>query len=628
MGKSSRNKRDRVEAPPSAEAVIERRLPVVVKPFWALLLLAILATFIYSNTFSSSFHFDDLPNIVDNPQIKDLANFADISGARYVGFFTFALNYYFGGTAVFGYHLVNLLIHVFNGFLVYCLVQLLFKAKDPDDSSHFDFAPWVALATGVLFIVHPVQTQAVTYIVQRFASLAALFYLLAVVCYLQWRLSESTRGTRHLWYVGALLSTVLAMKTKETTFTLPFMLILVEWTFFRPSTARRWAALLPFLLTLPIIPLSHLDALGEAEPGLTRQTTGISRSSYLFTQFRVIVTYLRLLVLPIDQILDYDYPVYHSFLNPPVFLSFLLLASLFSFALYLLFRTRFKLAAFGLLWLFLALSAESSIFPIEDVIFEHRLYLPVAGAFLAVVALLMDYFRGGARQRWLVGAFLVIVLILGSATYQRNLVWQDDLTLWRDEALKSPHKPRVRNTLGVAYESKGMHDAAVQEYQAAIKLNPNLETAHNNLGNTYAKQGALDKAVEEYQKASELKQDYASPHVNLGNVYASQGRLEDAVREYETAIKRAPTRSAAVHNRLAVTYARMERLDEATREFQAALKIEPKNPEILTNLGIAFMQLGRKDEAVGLFKRALVFDPSYKQAHSVLDAALKSPTKN
>jgi len=338
MGRASRRKEKRPEKvmPPkvTTPSLHFRGEGLLARPLAVLLLLTFLATIIYSNTFSVPFHFDDTPNILENPQIKDLKNFLDFSGNRYVGYLSFALNYHFGGLHVFGYHLVNLLIHIINGFLVYFLVLLLFKTSrrqktlaDPNilsttHDSQIAAAPWIALAAALLFVAHPIQTQAVTYIVQRFASLVTLFYLFTVVCYLKWRLASPETRSRFLWYWMALLFTVLAMKTKENSFTLPFMILLVEVVFFRSFTRRRWVALIPFLLTLLIIPVSRGDALGEAE-GFARDTTAISRSDYLFTQFRVIVTYIRLLFLPIRQNLDYDYPIYHSLLEPSVLIDYI-----------------------------------------------------------------------------------------------------------------------------------------------------------------------------------------------------------------------------------------------------------------------------------------------------------------
>ncbi|HET6464341.1 MAG TPA: tetratricopeptide repeat protein, partial [Nitrospiria bacterium] len=227
---------------------------LLAQPFAALLLIGLIAPLIYSNTFSASFHLDDAQNIVDNPKIKHLASLLDFSGSRYVGFLTFALNYRFGGLSLFGFHLVNLMIHMTNGILVYILIRLLFQAPRLAPQPAFAAAPpAIALCTALLFVVHPLQTQAVTYIVQRFASLASLFYLLTVVCYLRWRLCPPESKRRSLWYAAAFLMTLLAMKTKEITFTLPAMLLLLEFVAFGPPTRKQWIGLIPFFLTLPLI---------------------------------------------------------------------------------------------------------------------------------------------------------------------------------------------------------------------------------------------------------------------------------------------------------------------------------------------------------------------------------------
>src|SRR6266446_5798033 len=506
MGKASRKKEQKAQkaSPP------ETRGPLLTgwlaQPWAVLIFLPLLTIFIYYKTFSTPFHFDDRFFIVENQGIKNFSSLL-LSGSRYVGFLSFALNYHFGRLNVFGYHLVNMLIHLSNGFLVYTLILFLFKTPRMQSSS---FNPnrsfWIALATALLFVAHPIQTQAVTYIVQRLASLATLFYLLAVVLYLKWRLAPSEARSRSLWYAGAWLSTVLAMKTKEIAFTLPFMLLLVEAIFFGSFTRKRWIALIPFLLTLSIIPLSHSGAIGEGE-GFAKETTAISRLDYLFTQFRVILTYLRLLIFPVHQNLDYDYPISHSLLEPNVFFSFLFLSAFLGLAFYLLFYSQrstrhyqLKLIGFGLLWFFLTLSIESSIIPIRDVIFEHRLYLPSVGFFLAgSVAIL------GLLDRWRGMTAIVIGILLALfsvATYQRNLIWKDELTLWSDVVQKSPFKIRGHNNLAEAYVHLGQYHEAMQEYKAIITLDPKDVRAHIGLGVAYQMVGSHDEAIQEYKSAS------------------------------------------------------------------------------------------------------------------------------
>ena len=590
-----------------------------------LFILCVVTLLIYSNSLSFPFHFDDADNILDNPAIRSLSNVLDFSGTRTIGFLGFALNFHFGGLNVFGYHLVNILIHITNGLLVYSLVSLLIKAVPGDRFP----VPWVAFAASLLFVVHPVQTQAVTYIVQRFASLMTLFYLLAVVGYLKWRLTVPDARGRYLWYGAALLSTLLAMKTKENSFTLPFMILLVEVIFFRAFSKKRWLTLLPFLLTLLTIPLSHVDALGEAE-GFARDTAEIGRFDYLFTQFRVIVTYLRLLVLPINQNLDYDYPIYHSLFHPAVFLSFLFLLCLAGFALFGLFHSRpssgnpqRKLISFGILWFFLTLSVESSIIPIKDVIFEHRLYLPSVGFFLGIGLLASC---GWERRKKMRAPLAVIgLLILGTlsmATCQRNFVWADDVILWRDVIQKAPGKARAHGNLGSALEAEGRTEEAIREYQTALKFQPDYYQALNNLGSALVTQGRQDEAIEAFQKTLSLKPDLPTTLYNLGVAYAKQGRLEEAIREYRNALKLKPDYVKARTN-LGTLYATQGRLQEATQEYETALKLKADSAEVHNNLGNVYLLQGRVEEAIKQYHETLKLKPDFAEARNNLDNAYK-----
>jgi Tfp pilus assembly protein PilF len=638
MGKASRKKEQNVQVS-SRETPAPFLTGSLTRTWTVLLLLSLLSIFIYSNTFSASFHFDDIGNIVKNPRIKNVSNLLDFSESRYVGFLSFALNYDFGQLDVFGYHLVNVLIHITNGFLVYALILILFKTPRMQSSS---FSPdrsfGIALATALLFVAHPIQTQAVTYITQRFTSLATLFYLLGVVLYLKWRLTPSETRDRPLWYTGALFSTVLAMKTKEITFTLPFMLLLVEALFFGSFTRKRWMALIPFLLALPIIPLSHLPgAMSEGEDVLARETTAISRVDYLFTQFRVVMTYLRLLVLPVDQNLDYDYSISHSLLEPQVLFSFLFLSAFLGLALYLLFlwprafrhspftMSASRLTAFGILWFFLTLSIESSIIPIRDVIFEHRLYLPSVGFWLAgSVAVL------GLLDRWRMNAIAigVVVAILSVATYERNLIWNNDLTLWGDVIQKSPNKARGHVMVGDAYQNLGRIDEAIQEYKTTLTLKPNsaevhsnqvidYTAVHNNLGTVYQKLGRQEEAIQEYKTALTLKPNSAEIHYNLGAVYRKTGRIEEAIQEYETAITLNPDYAEA-HNNLGNGYESLGRADKAIQEFKTALTLKPNYARAHFNLGIAYQKLGRLEKAIHEFEQALQLEPDFEPARQAL----------
>lgn len=540
-------------------------------------LIALLGLLAYSNTFKVPFVFDDRPNIVENPIMRDLGYFIDPSRAsnftghgeypmlkkRYVGHLSFALNYRAHGLDVRGYHAVNLLIHVLNGMLLFWLVQLTFKTPFMEGSSLESRSRHIALFAAVVFISHPVQTQAVTYIVQRLASLATMFYLLSLVLYVKFRLRTSHISSHLmerkvffgsvLLYILSLLSSVLAMKTKETAFTLPLLIVLCEFMFFRGKTARRVLYLTPLLLTMLIIPLTYMSLIGMDRPplevmGEATRLEQMPRLDYLFTEFRVIVTYLSLLVLPVGQNLDYDYPIYHSLFAPPVLLSFLFLLSLFCLGVYLFYRSRntdrsLRVLSFGIFWFFITLSVTSSVIPLINALVEHRIYLPsvgVAMAFSAGAFLLYEKLKSKKAQATITALLITLPLVFGVATFQRNNVWKTEIGLWEDVVEKSPHKAKPHYNLGKSYQQWGMVWKAMKEYEIAVQLKPDYVKAHNNLGIVYLKVGRMEESIKEYRIAIALDPDFKEAHFNLGIVYLDTGQLEKAQASLERCLELDP----------------------------------------------------------------------------------------
>ncbi len=649
-----------------------------------ILLIILLSLIAYSNTFNSPFHFDSIVEIKEKPVVHDLDNFtSSLKGyhnntRRFIGYLTFALNYHVGGLDVTGYHIVNLVIHMVNAILVYLFVILTFRTPffilwgrgNKEEKEKVPLKSVIALFSALLFVAHPVQTQAVTYIVQRFTSLAALFYLLSVVLYIQGRLLSQSADSRahgvkvkekkhmpHVWgpamfYLLSLACAVSAMKTKEIAFTLPMVVILYEFSFFKTPWKKRLLLLLPVMLTLSIIPLSLIGtnkSLGEILSDLSERTrliTDIPRWDYLVTQMRVITTYIRLIFLPVNQNLDYDYPIYHSLFTPSVFLSFLLLLLIFGFGVYLLYASRirakgkaqsaedesresrllypshlspvasdllpyYRLIGFGTLWFFIALSVESSVIPIVDVIFEHRMYLPSAGLFIALTtAIFVVINRWKAYAKGVTAMLVFIIIVLTGATYARNSVWKDELTLWHDVVNKSPNKARGYIHLGSAYRDQGFSDRAIEYYQFSIKLDPYYPVAHNNLGIALRSKGLNEKAIEHLQIAISLKPDYPDAHNNLGLVYESQGLIEKAIEELQIAISLKPNNPDA-HTNLAVTYIKQGRFDDALNEAREAVWLDANNADAYNNLSTVYRKLGRHGEAMEAAKQAIKVKPGY-----------------
>ncbi len=579
----------------------------------------------YWNTFDTPFQWDEKPLIEENPIVRDLGYFASPSSAkglphhgaltrRYVGFLSFALNYRLHGLDVTGYHVVNLSIHLLNAALLYAIVLLSFKTPALRDALLGKTAGRVALFASLLFVAHPVQTEAVTYIFQRLASLAAFFSLLSLAAYLRSRLAAGARG-RWGFMALSVLAAVLAMKTKENAFTLPLAIALYEFLFFTGPKGPRALRLVPILLTLIIIPLSLTGHGGHGLASATRGYAAYGRGEYLLTQFPVIVLYLRLLFLPVNQNVDHHFPLYGSFSAPDVAASFGLLCLILAAAVYMLYRSRrlpdLRLAAAGIFWFFLALSVESSVIPLPMLVNEYRLYLPSAGAFWAVStgAFLLAERIGSKRARGFALLTLALIpLVLASATHARNRVWQSKIRLWEDVAGKSPLNERAHYNLANSYLSEGLMEKAVEHYEIALQLNPEHESSHNNLGIAFQEQGDYQKAIEHFDAAVRLRPDYGDALNNLGTAYQSAGKTEKAIAHYLKALQLQPD-SAVVRYNLGISYRKHGNYRKAAEHLEAAVGMAPENAEAHVLLGGIYLEQGLAERAREEFETALRLNP-------------------
>lgn len=587
------------------------------QPLAQLALIVLVGLGLYLQTLNAPFIFDDYGCLDENPVIRDFSYFGDFSQVRELSidadlknsfvlrtltYLTFALNYALSGTAVRGYHLVNIAIHLAAACLVYLFV--LFSLRPiitavPQRPARW--AAWMPLLTALLFVAHPLQTQAVTYIVQRFTSLVALLYLAVLVLYILARTS-GTPLRRRGCYALALLSTLLAMKAKETAFTLPLILALYEFFFLSGEIRKRLLGLLPFFLTMAVIPLTlfwltstagaHGGALVDQSLNLVN-FGNISRWEYLITEFSVLVIYLRLLFWPSGQNFDPDYPLAQKFLEVETFGSFLLLSLLAGTAIVLWRRSRrgervrdhlLRLAAFGILWFFVTISVESTIIPIDDPLMEYRVYLPSVGIFLAVMAALGWLVeRYPAWWRLSLAGILVGTSLLGAATLARNRLYLDPLRMYEDVAVKSPAKSRVHEALGIHYLKNEQYDQAIVAFTRASQLNPNEVNPIVLLGYALGTMGRFDEALLNFQAALRREPDNYFAHGYLGAAFLTMGRFTEAEESLLRSLEISP------HFRfgrfwLARLYEGTGRNEEAIREYRHLLHYFPDHQKTVERL--------------------------------------------
>ena len=618
-----------------------------------LVLLMALGVIIYYNTLNSPFVFDDKKAIVENHFIRvaELSWSNIIKAAteygknRPVSMLTFALNFYFGRYNVVGYHLVNILIHTANGILLFFFLKITLTISSRQRSVASKLDPFTVTAlsfcTALLWLAHPVQTQAVTYIVQRMTSVAATFYILALILYAKGRLAQRNASqvpdnqaanerqnkkwhNYFFWHLGCALAAVIALGSKESTVTLPFFIFLYEWYFFQDLNLNWLKRSLKYLAVIVVLfgvvafiflgsePLEKLKALRDFSEG--RFTMG----QRLLTQTRVVIYYLSLIFYPYPSRLnlDYDFPLSYSLINPfTTLLSLTAIIGLIILGVYLAKKER--LISFGILWFFGNLVIESSVIPLA-LIFEHRLYLPSMFLFLIPVTLGYRYIK----LVWLrTGVLCLVVVVLSVWTYQRNQVWQNALTLWTDVVKKSPNKARPQLNLGLALANQDRLDEATQHYSKSIQLDPNYAEAHNNLGVVLKKQGKIDEAIQHYRKALQLNPTYAAAINNLAEAFVKQGKMQDALEYYHRTLRIDPTNDK-VYNHLGIALAEQGKIEEAIEQYRKARQLNPTNAEALFNWGEALAKQGRTKEAITLFHQALQIDPGYAEAHNNIGGEL------
>ena len=453
----------------------------------------------------------------------------------------------------------------------------------------------ISLFAGLIFIAHPVQVEAVTYISQRSASMATLFYVASLCFYIKSRSAQTEiphSVVGRIYYAGALTTAVIAMFTKETAITLPLMILLYEISFLKTDTKPNWKYLAPFLATLIIVPLGtdftksvkfHL-LLGEPE---------MSSMQYFLTQFRVMITYIRLVFLPFCQNLDYDYHIFKDILEAPVMVSVLFLATIL-FSVKCLF-TKYRLIAFSILWFFLTLLPESSIFPIKDVIFEHRLYLPMVGFSLFLVSGIY-YIWGKNSSTGMTAILCLIVLSYSVMTYQRNIIWKDDQSLWDDTVRKSPYKARPYINRGISYCRLGELDRSWKDLNKGIGINPNFAISYFYRGLIYEKQGRPIQALIEFSKAITIEPRNPLAYYKRCFIYKSTGDIPRCLSDLYKINEIDPQDTMAYDFR-GIVFIEQGKLIQAIAEFNKSIDIDPNDRDAYKYRARAYSLLERSNRS-------------------------------
>jgi tetratricopeptide (TPR) repeat protein len=566
------------------------------KVVFAFITLGIIIFMIYSNSFNCSWHFDDEHTITDNPNIhlKDLSweNIKKTMHSdqnhpdriyRPLSCLSFAVNYYFGGLDVFGYHLVNISIHFITAVFLFLFIYHTLNLPLLRDR-YAEKAYFIALLSTVLWAINPAQGQAVTYIVQRMASMAGMFYIISMYLYLKARTYEEDYKSV-ICYLTSILAFLLAFGSKENAIMIPFSLVLFEIFLLQKTPwlnikrhLKIYLIIIGLLLLAGIfyIHLKDLNIFEYLSTGY--QNRPFTLGQRLLTEPRVIIFYISLLIYPVSTRLNiaHDIDISTSLFTPlSTIISLLLITGIIIIALSK--SKRYPLIAFSICFFFLNHIVESSFLPLE-LIYEHRNYIPSMFLFLPLVigfSAIVDYYRSRKSMQYILLAFIILYLVgLGHSTFIRNFTWKNEKTLWIDAIEKSTGIARPHHNLGRYYQDHGYRAEALSEYQKALS---GLMVHRKNL--------------------------YFTTYYNLGKLYADNKEFEKAETHYKKALQINPAFPPLLNN-LATLYDRNGEVEKAYQYLQRAFRLDPYNEVTNLNLGLFYLKKGLPEKAISHLKRA------------------------
>lgn len=453
-------------------------------PFW---LLAMVIIVIYANSLRVPPQFDDLRHFSTYTEVakQPVAQWptAVLRFSRPLPIALFIAQFRLTGANVIPLHVVNILIHLAVGIMVFLLSRLLLQELLSQVKSNRQRTA-LAACIALFFAVHPIQTQAVTYLIQRMTSLAALWYITSLYCLAQ-AVIRSRQGSRPWgWFVGVVVAGVAALLSKENAYTLPVMGLVVWWFVGRSHTFISRKQWIPFVVSCGTVIAVLLSSYTHVQSFLaTRQSTPTDSEilpyMYGLTQLAVYPRYLGMLALPLHQSIDHM-PILSLTIDIQVVIGALSLACLLFFAGYA--YKRAPIITFGLLWYMITMLVESGVIPISDVFVEHRLYLPSVGMIMAVVVTLFLIAQRVHKERIFYMLIGLLVLLGCVGTVRRNQVWKTELRLWQDAVAKSSNNPRAHYNLAMESIKLGHNQNALLALEETITLRPKFSNAHNNLG--------------------------------------------------------------------------------------------------------------------------------------------------
>lgn len=557
----------------------------------ACLLIAMLGFLAYSNSLGGKFVYDDEYLVKDNAYIKspsrvlkvfteDVGSGADRAYSFYrpVLMLTYAVDYSLWNVRPFGYHLTNTILHILAAICVFWFITVLFGNS------------LLSLFVASLFVVHPIHTEAVSYISGRSDPMGLIFSLLAFIFYI-----KDIRGEGRKFPWIASIFYILALLSRENSLILPVLILIYHFIF---RERMRLKAFLPLVILAAAYIAVRLTFLKAILAKIVYHTTVLDR---LPGAFIAIFNYLRLLILPFGLRMEYNY-IKASFFDPRVIAGAIILVG----AVVLAIRARkaSKLIPFSILWFFISLFPVLNIYPINAYMAEHWLYLPSIGVFLLASSGLLYLYEKKAMKLQAIVILAALIAFYGYLTYKQNDYWNDPIYFYERTLKYSPNNFGFYTNLGREYGSRGDSEKALKAFEKAIEIEPRFAFPYNNIGNIYLDRGEFDKAIEYYKKAIEIDPNHAFTYNNVGNLYLRTGRYKEAIPFYKRATELVPN-NAYVYNNLGKACLNAGMLDDAEMYLKKAIDIDPNVIYAYTNLVEVYIAKGNAPEAIRYFDAAV-----------------------
>lgn len=485
----------------------------------------------YHNSFHDGFVFDDRPHIVEYPGIRHLRRPWQIirHSSRPVVHLSLAVNYALGGLDPWGYHVFNVGVHILAALTLYGVARrtLISETLRP---SFGGAAPSLAGAISLIWLVHPLQTESVTYTIQRGESLMGLFYLLTLYCVIR----SHGDPRRNPWKIAAVISCALGMASKPIMVTAPVVILMYDRVFlassWREAMRERGWLYVGLATTWLLLSLLLANAPSEWKTSAGFEYQGTAPLQYALMQPVAVLHYLRLAFWPRPLCFDYYGWLSGSSRGPKILdalpaqivVAVLLAGTVWAW------KRRPALGFLGV-WFFLILAPTSSFVPVADAVVEHRMYLSLASVVTAVVlgafGLGKRLFSERQRLAFVCVAGGAVVVVLCILTIQRNRDYDSDLTIWQDTVLKRPDNPRAQAGLGAAFSVAGKTQEAIGHLEKALQIDPDYLDAHINLGTALARAGRIQDAIGHFEHALQIRPDSAMAHYNLGFAFEKTARV-------------------------------------------------------------------------------------------------------